>query len=1018
MNAKENFETRADVLREDLAKKGYTRVNKPVNLSRYVDAELITDCEIIARKDFFNMVYLEARSNWKRVAAGATRTQNGPCVVFTRYDNTRTIITTLTNRLLTNPKPRYLVISGSTMFKKFLNMIKITSNDTAETVDTKVVKAFSVMSAYNEALTEFKSNLNKIIKDTTAMIDESIQNTPGYTAEAEAMLRTCRDVVSDKMTITDIKDMLIQHVITYKIFELVYDNTGFHTTNGVAKHLERLKTMLKIPANTADYKTLELIAESLTETDDKQEFLQNLYAAFYKKYDPKKATTDGIVYTPKQAVAFMIRSAEILLKRHFGKTLSDDNVHILDPATGTGTFMLGILNAITPSKLGLKYASELHANEIYVLPYYIAALNIEHAYHELSGKKANFPGICWTDTLDIKQGIEEFIDDDNAKRISRQRKQPIFVVIGNPPYSVAKNGVKEWYPDLHKLIQDEWRSGAKRAKVNLDLYKVFLKWATIRIKKRGMVAFISNSSFINSAGDFKMRESICDEFDHIYVVNLKGNTRYARWEEEGGKVFGGQARVGVCISFFIKTGENANNLQYAEVADYMDRAAKLDWLDTNDIDTARTVMITPEKPQWDMCPPAPKTNWSSLIPLLPEDTEESIFTKHLLGIQSNKDQWVYNITALDLEKRVKYYMNKYNACLLTNTFDNKIKWTREIKKQFKKNMRMEYSKSNIKICMYRPFVKRYQYTDNIIIDWYRQAQFTDSDMSLLFPNHTPMSEFGVFITNKVFNSGCVGETRGISLYNDNGNCSITKWGLELFKTYYPDASVSPKDVFYYTYAILNDPKYIKKYEHDLRTSFPRIPLAKDSKDFLAYKEYGEKLASIHLGYEKVKPYPLRRIDSNKPPKKVKLVIKDNKIIIDDTTVLEGLPVEATQYMVGTKSALKWVLEFYTEQKNFFKAGDCKMCDTADQTVADRFNTYQFAKHKEDAIELIRRITTVSVETVHTRQKIEALAWGSQTIGFTARPTEKIGHKNLKPNRKSIRTNKKTSDKNEKNQARL
>ena len=841
MNAEENFETRANVLREELARRGYTRVTKPVNLSRHVDDELITDCEIIARKDFYNMLYLEAHSHWKRVAAGAAKTQNGPCVVFTRHDDTRTIVTTLTDRLSTNPKPLHLVLNGPSLLKKFLNKIKVTANYTTETVDNKVMEAFDTMLTYDEALQEFESNLDEIIKATKALIESRIKKTPRYAVEADAMLQTCHDVVSDKMKITDIKDMLIQHVITYKIFELVYDNTGFHTTNVVAKLLERLKTMLKIPDNAVDYETLELIAESLTETDSKQEFLQNLYATFYKKYDPEKSSKDGIVYTPKQAVGFMIRSVEILLKKHFGKTMSDDNVHILDPATGTGTFMVGILRAINPSKLGHKYTSELHANEIYVLPYYIAALNIEHVYHELSGTKADFPGICWTDTLDIKQGIEEFIDDDNAKRINRQRKQPIFIVIGNPPYSVAKNKVEEWYPHLHKSIQNKWRSGVKGPKVNLDIYKVFLKWAGARIKKRGMVAFISNNSFINSTGDFKMRESICEEFDHIYVVNLKGNTRLPTWREEGGKVFGSQARVGVCISFFIKTGDNVNKLQYAEVQDYLDRDDKLDWLDTNDIDTVQVTSITPKKPKWDMCPAAPKTDWPSLVPLLPENTAKSIFSKHLLGIQSNKDQWVYNIDDLNLEKRIKYYINKYNACLLTNTFDNKIKWTREIKRHFKKKTRMAYFKSNIALCMYRPFVKRYQYTDDVIIDWYRETQFTNSDMTLLFPNHTPNAEFGSFITNAVFNSACVGETRGISLYIDSKDFSITKWGLDLFQSHYSDMSITPEDVFYYTYAILNDPKYIKKYKHDLRTSFPRIPLAKEREDFRAYKGFGVQL---------------------------------------------------------------------------------------------------------------------------------------------------------------------------------
>lgn len=1009
--AKGSFEANADALREKLAKRGYARTNKPVNLRRHVDAELITDCEIVARKDFFNMLYLEAYSNWKRVAAGATRAQNGPCVVFAKYDEARTIAATLTERLSKSPRPRYLVISSKPALEKFLNKIKASAGDTTEEIDDKVMKAFDSMSAYNDAMREFGSNLEDIIKKTKALIEERIRRTPQYAAEAEAMLKTCRDVVSDKMTVADIKDMLIQHVMTYKIFEMVYDDSGFHTTNAVAKLLEKLKRMLKIPDSTVNYKTLELIAESLVTTDEKQEFLKSLYATFYKKYDPKKAANDGIVYTPKQAVGFMTRSVKILLARHFDKTISDKDVHILDPATGTGTFIVEMLRAIEPEKLGSKYAAELHANEIYVLPYYIAALNIEHVYYELSGKKADFQGICWTDTLELKRGLDVFIDDDNAKRISRQRRQPIFVVIGNPPYAVAKNYVAERYPDLYQTIQAEWRSGKGTKKVNMDLYKVFLKWAEERVKNRGIVAFISNNSFTNASGDFQMRQSLYGKFDHIYIINLKGNGNIAgeARRREKGNVFGNQAKVGICISFFVKTGDgNGNNLQHAEIPDYLTEKNKLEWLDNHDINTVHMVSVTPKEPKWNLCPPLPKTDWNTLPPLL--DGPESIFSEYVLGIQTNKDQWVYSISASSLEKRVKYYAGIYNACITPGTLDKKIKWTREVKKELYKNTRIIYDRSKIKICMYRPFVKRFQYTDDTLIDWFRQTQFVTADMVLLFPNHTPNAQFGAFITDKFANSACVGETRGIPLHASDEAFNITEWGLSLFRSYYNDESISARDVFYYTYAILNDPKYIKKYEHDLRTSFPRIPLAEN---FGGYKELGRELASLHTSYEKAKPYPLKRVDSDKPPTKVKLAIAGNKITIDDATTLEGLPIEAVQYMVGTRPALGWVLEFYKETKHSFKVGDDNKCDTHDQAVADRFNTYRFADHKDDAIDLLRRVTTVSVESMRLKQQLEALKWGSQpNLKFTLSQEKASKPRNKKPGRRRTSKNQTLGVKNE------
>ena len=312
--------------------------------------------------------------------------------------------------------------------------------------------------------------------------------------------------------------------------------------------------------------------------------------------------------------------------------------------------------------------------------------------------------------------------------------------------------------------------------------------------------------------------------------------------------------------------------------------------------------------------------------------------------------------------------------------------------------------------MYRPFVKRFQYTDDIIIHRPRQTQFKIADMVILFPNHTPNAQFGTFVTNELVNSGCVGETRGIPLYANNDTFNVTEWGLTLFKDYYNDQSISAKDLFYYTYAILNDPKYAKNYEHDLKTSFPRIPLAKN---FAEYRKIGAKLVSLHISYEKAEPYPLKRVDSVKPPTEVKLAIAGDKIIIDDATTLEGMPTDAVQYMVGTRPALGWVLEFYKDPKHSLKAGTDDKCDTHDQTVADRFNMYKFADHKDDAIDLLRRVTTVSVETMRLKQQLEALKWGPQPkLEFT----QALG-KNDKPKsrtrvRKQLQKNQTLGVKNE------
>ena len=436
------FTENSESIQRELRLNGFVAVREPFDLSSLEKEAAVVDCEIIARKSYYNVLYMEVESNWKGIATDVAKNNANPCLVVTNYKHSRLILTTL-NDHVTSRTPRHVVIDSNSKthtFQKFCKLIKVKPEDEINDIDDKIQSAFDDYSEYAEALREFGDNLESIIKTTTQLIESKIVGNKRYDKAANELLAICQKIINDQMVLDDIKDMLIQHVLTYRIFALVYDEQDFDHKNTVAKSLETLKEILGLHDEKINYGAMEIISESITDTDQKQEFLKKIYETFYEKHDAKKADKDGIVYTPTEVVKFIVLSVNELLQKNFGKDISDKDVTILDPFTGTGTFLVHLLREIDPKRLDYKYTKEIHANEISILPYYVAALNIENTYTELTGKYKEFENICWMDTFD--SGIKNYdkITEhlglaDNIKRITRQQKSKIHVIVGNPPYS-------------------------------------------------------------------------------------------------------------------------------------------------------------------------------------------------------------------------------------------------------------------------------------------------------------------------------------------------------------------------------------------------------------------------------------------------------------------------------------------------------------------------------------------------------------------------------------------------------
>ncbi len=1028
-----SFSKELGSLQKQLLHSGYSEIREPYDISSLSKSEAVIECETIASKGFFNILYLEVKSNWKAIAQEVAKNNENPCMVITSYGN-YTILATIKDHNTLHAKPRYVVIDNSKpqLLSAFIKSIKVELNDNVAEIYNRVQQTFDKFSEYAQAIDEFGENLEGIIRNTKSMVENAISGNKEYEIESKKLLKMCKEIINDRMEINDIKEMLIQHILTYRIFTLVYDEHDFHNINAVAKSLELLKTALNITIDKEiDYKTMELIAESITDTNQRQEFLKKIYETFYKKYDPAKAERDGIVYTPSEVVDFMIRSTEQLLKKHFKKSFSDDNVIILDPAVGTGTFPVHLLKYIDKDKLESKYKNEIYANEISILPYYIAALNIEHTYQEIKGNYQEFKNICWMDTLDI--GTKDFSkltsyfgENDNVKRITHQQKSKISIIIGNPPYNAVQTSVNdanaaEKYPEIDKKISNDYSDkGTGQGKLKAhDMYKRFLKWSSERIDGNGMIVFVSNNSFLDAKADDGVRRALYDEFDYIYTVNLKGKSRDVTGEElekEGENVF--NIRVGVCVSFFIKTGEGNSNIQKAEIEDYLNKERKLQWLTDNSLLTLELEQIIPdENAVW-----LNQTNndFESLLPVLSKETDESIFKISTPGVVTAKDPWVYDFDKFNLKKKMEYYISSYNDILkkykieksnienLSKWVDKKIKWSYTTLKHLEREKSIEYSNDHIKSTLYRPFVIKHQYFDKDIID--RQGKFEDffknfpKNRFLVFSNPATNVLFNIFGTDMIVDFNAFDSSQCIPLWKYDGekNSNITQYGLELFQKHYKNKKITDEDIFYYVYAIFNDPKYEEKYRYDLRRSLPRIPF---TKNFQEWTNIGKSLFDMHCNFNNQNEYGLKRIDKSVKKNKIKLSFKEEiqknekpkiRIILDDITTLEDIPTEVLEYTFESKNPLWWILSCYKENKNYLKKDYSN-----DESILKKFNTYKFEDHKEEVISLLNKVTTVCVETVKLRTQLKEMEWGSQPkLKFT-----KIVKKDKKKIKKTIKTKK-------------
>lgn len=819
------------------------------------------------------------------------------------------------------------------------------------------------------------------------LIKEDDKHKKAFSEFLEGLQKNINPSISEKEAV----DMLSQHIITKPVFEALFEGYSFVKNNPISQSMQKMLDLLEEQTLEKDaeglqkfYESVKMRAEGIDNAEGKQKIIIELYDKFFKTAFPKLVEKLGIVYTPVEVVDFIIHSVNDVLKEEFGRSISDENIHILDPFTGTGTFITRLLQSGLISKEDLlrKYAKELHANEIVLLAYYIAAVNIENAYHDLlddGSEYKSFDGICLTDTFqlgetDASTKLFSEMFPQNSKRVEEQKKAPLRVIIGNPPYSIGQksandNAQNQSYENLDSRIEDTYVAESD-AGLNKSLYDAYIKafrWSSDRLDKDGgVVAFVTNGSWLDGNSTSGFRKSIEKEFSSIYVFNLRGNQRTSGElsRKEGGKIFGSGSRTPIAITLLVKnpnaTNENAK-IHYHDIGDYLKREEKLQIV--KDFAT-----ISNPKLGLKVLKPNKEGDWinqrneafDNFIPIQPAKkfdlSTQSFFTINGPGVLSSRDAWVANFSKEVIQSNMNRMILFYNEQTKTffemknnngdfevdnfiNKDDLKISWTRALKKDLKLNKYHSFNRSCLVQSLYRPYTKINFYYDKCFVEspGLNKIFFPKKDINNLvisFAGIGSNKQFSILISDKPidyqvqFNTQCFPlyyyekrEKNSPSLFDEAGSSEyiqrdgVSDFILERAIAIYGNR-VSKEDIFYYVYGILHSKDYRETFANDLKKMLPRIPLVDEPRDFWKFSKAGRELAELHINYESVPPsdeVTVIGVDSgNFKVNKIKFPKKDQKdtILYNGSITIKDIPEKAYQYVVNGKTAIDWILERY------------------------------------------------------------------------------------------------------------
>ncbi|MDT6469601.1 DEAD/DEAH box helicase [Enterococcus lactis] len=801
-------------------------------------------------------------------------------------------------------------------------------------------------------LEDWSEDVAKIAQRHIEQITIMIRDKNSQTAiEFDKFLKSLQHNINESIDEKQAIEMLAQHLITAPIFEALFGEYSFVNNNPVSEAMDKIvEELSKFGGFNKEqdelkefYDSVKLRAEGIDNAKAKQRIIITLYDKFFSKGFKETTQRLGIVFTPVEVVDFIVKSVDDVLKKHFGKAIEDEGVHILDPFTGTGTFIVRTLHylkdklangEITLADVTRKYTQELHANEIVLLSYYIAAINIESTFAEMNHQEYKpFEGIVLTDTFESTEQ-EDTLDDSffgiNDERLKRQQEVPITAIIGNPPYSVGQSDANDnnkniEYINLNQRIEETY-SRYSDANLNKGLYDSYIqaiRWSSDRLSGKGVIGFVSNASFIDSQTTDGLRKCLYEEFNYLYIFNLRGDqrTQGETSRKEGGKIFGSGSRTPIAISILVKDGSDKHEIQYFDIGDYLTKEEKLNIVNVKEsINNIEWKEIIPDKHNdWIN---QRDENYSSYPKMAGE-----IFEDWAVGISTNRDSWVISFSKENLVKNVQRMIEKYeternNLKLNDSTVDidrdsSKIKWSSGLIDKLNKQVSIEFNDSHLQLIQYRPFTKKYIYYENNLVERPGKYRNWEKGNPIIFvTGKGAKREFSTEVIDLIPSLDLMEKGQGFYQWHLNeGNLLLEKSDNINGKKF----GLSTEETFYYIYGLLHSKAYRENYASDLKKELPRIPEVKDKEK---YVEIGKKLADLHLNYEDVPAYDNVNIvfKSDKPTFKVKKMKHPKRgqldtIIFNEDIMITDIPERAYEYVVNGKPAIEWIIDQYQVKKD-------------------------------------------------------------------------------------------------------
>lgn len=881
-----------------------------------------------------------------------------------------------------------------------------------EEIRSKIVKRVGNRKEWSDWAEEVGEICQTQIKHITKIINENSSSKKALDKFTEELKATLNGNITQDAVI----EMLGQHVVIKPVLQALFKEYPFAEKNPISKALTEMLDKLDKKGMKRCTELLEPFygdvnrrMESATDAETRQTIIKDMFDKFFKTAFPKMRDKLGIVYTPVEIVDFINHSVADLLDKEFRLNIGEPNVHILDPFTGTGTFIVRLLQSglIKNEDLKYKYENEIHAHEIVPLAYYIAAMNIETAYHELCEDEEYKPNdiLIWTDTFANNEESDLFKTSlaDNNKNLSKENYEDVRVIISNPPYSATQettndDNANDHYDELDSRISETYvaKTGAANKNKIYDSYIRAYRWASDRIENSGIIGFITNAGWLEALSANGMRKCMAEEFSSIYIYHLKGNQRTSgeRSRREGGKIFAEGSRAPIAMVFLVKNPNDPikGKIFFHSVEDYLTREQKLN-------EVSKYGSISNKAMSWERIIPDKHGDWlnqkddsfDNFISLYEKDknkTNTSIFRDYAIGICSSRDPWVYNSSKSTLLSNMRNTIDSYNMAvekikkgekesIIISTTKAQISWSSSLKDRLNRVKESTLDSKCLVQATYRPFIKQQLYYDTKYGFIHRPGRWKyffipQQNNIVISVTGLGNSDFSCFISSTHMDYQTLFNSQNFPrfIYSDEGEKidAITDSALDHFKQPYgkESLSINKDDIFCYIYGILHSPEYREKYANNLSKELPRIPRVASFEQFCAFKDAGRKLANLHVNYEKQPEYKdvlitgdesgnwhVDQMKWGKIPGKTGNAAKDKTVLIyNDKITIKNIPLEAQEYVVNKKSALDWIVE--------------RACVSVDKKtgITNDFNQYGIENGNERyPLELFLKVLTVSMETL-------------------------------------------------------